>query len=414
MDNQSHLSTPQTQPSDSLVAITHIFAHAVDWRTALDQVVPVLRAYMIFDNLVLYLPETESSHQLEVAYARVVGRGRSAGADINWGESIAHQVYESGVEIFQNSPPDVPAGDRLNQAYIIAFPIERENETGGALVLIRFGGPAFCDNDLSIGRVISYSLSGLLRYQQVQQKVHQLQAEQKQALLQNDFVSTITHELLTPLGFIKGYTTTLLRTDATWDKTSQLEFLSIIDQETDRLQELIDNLLDSARLQSGNMKMEYQPVRLDGLINDLILRTKTHHPDFDLRALGEQSTPPIQGDPRRLTQVFDNLLSNALKYAPGSPVTIGLRAEKKGVELKFQDTGPGIPAVFIPHLFERFFRNPEQAPNVRGTGLGLYICRQIIEAHNGKIHVESQVGVGTSVIIWLPCKQPGPEGVLKE
>src|SRR5512133_959910 len=107
---------------DQVFAISQVFAQSSHWKPALDQIVPVLRKVLIFDNLVLYLPD-QANGQIEVAYARVVGRGRSVGPDINWGETIANQVYQDGQITLQEPPDDPSAGERLNQPYLLALPL---------------------------------------------------------------------------------------------------------------------------------------------------------------------------------------------------------------------------------------------------------------------------------------------------
>lgn len=109
-------------------------------------------------------------------------------------------------------------------------------------------------------------------------------------------------------------------------------------------------------------------------------------------------------DPTRITQVFDNLLSNAVKYAPGSPVKISLSECGEQCAITVEDQGPGIAEQHLEHLFERFYRVPETSLATHGTGLGLYICQQIIQAHGGEIKVSSQVSKGTVFTIYLPCK----------
>jgi len=404
----SKTTEPESQSPlelDLVFSISQVFAQSSHWKPALDQIVPLLRIAIIFDNLVLYLPD-QANGQIEVAYARVVGRGRSVGPDINWGETIANQVFRDGQIVLQEPPDDPAAGERLNQPFLLALPLRNNDTVVGALVIIRFGGPNFTEDDRKIASLVADGVSQLLRYQDTRQKLLLLETERQQARLQEDFISTISHELLTPLGFIKGYTTTLLRSDTSWDENNQREFLNIIDEETDRLQELIDNLLDSARLQSGTLRMTFQPVRLDALLKDVMMRARQHHKNLKIQMNAADPSTPIQGDPSRLAQVFENLLSNAVKYAPGSPVSVTLTEDAKNSYIAFQDHGPGIPAQYLPHLFERFFRNPEQAVNVRGTGLGLYICRQIIEAHHGEINVQSVLGEGTTIHIALPYSQP--------
>ncbi|HEX2980359.1 MAG TPA: GAF domain-containing sensor histidine kinase [Anaerolineaceae bacterium] len=400
-------SLPSISPSvelDNLYAISQITARSTHWKPALDQIIPLVRAILIFDNLVLYLPDA-NTQSLEVAYARVVGRGRSAGPDLAWGETVANQVFNSGQIYLQQPQPDKPIEERLNYPYLLGLPLTIHERTFGVVVFIRFGGPAYDSNHTRIASFVSEHIAQLVEHQQLKQQTDQLEAERKQARLQEDFISTISHELLTPLGFIKGYTTTLLRPDTSWDLANQREFLTIVDEETDRLQELIDNLLDSARLQSGTLRMQFTPVRLDAMLKDVVMRAKVQHRDLDIRIDLDGPLSPLQGDPSRLAQVFENLINNAIKYAPGTPIIISVRKEDDQAHITVQDSGPGIPAQYLPHVFERFFRNPEQAPNVRGTGLGLYICRQIVDAHHGEISVESFLGEGTTFHIWLPFEQ---------
>jgi signal transduction histidine kinase len=220
--------------------------------------------------------------------------------------------------------------------------------------------------------------------------------------LQDDFVSTISHELRTPLGFIKGYSTSLLRQDTTWDKETEREFLSIIDEEADRLTQLIDNMLESARLQSRTLQFKFSPIRLDALVRDVATRVKTHQPDLNV-ALDFERVPPLRGDGVRLSQVFENLFSNAIKYAPGSKLTITMQCTDNVIHVAFKDEGEGIPEEYIPFIFERFYRVPGER-TVTGTGLGLYICRQIILAHHGKIWAESVLDKGTTFHIQLPAE----------
>jgi signal transduction histidine kinase len=215
-------------------------------------------------------------------------------------------------------------------------------------------------------------------------------------------VATVSHELRTPLGFIKGYATSLLREDANWDEDTRREFLTIIDEETDRLKELIDNLLDSSRLQSGTLRMEFQPVRIDTMLKDLTLRALSFDEDLNIEVNLETSPLKVQADPTRLGQVFDNLISNAVKYAPDSTVNITLSTHDDHAHIEFSDQGPGIPAEDLPNIFTRFFRVPNQNRSIRGSGLGLFICRSIIHAHQGEIIAESNYGEGTTFHIYLP------------
>ncbi|GAP05706.1 MAG TPA: hypothetical protein DEQ80_00665 [Anaerolinea thermolimosa] len=398
-----------------LYEISRIVTQSSDWNHALDQIVPLIRTLIIFDNLAVYL--ADPIHQnLDVMYARAVGRGRSAEADITWGEELATYIMDHP-ETTVREPENDSARSRLERPFQLGIPLCIGKRPLGAVIFIRFGGPPFSPRYIQLAEFIAQQISLLVERQNLQRAYDLLEAQSQEARLQEDFISTITHELRTPLGFIKGYTTTLLRSDTTWDQPTQQEFLKIIDQETDRLQELIENLLDSARLQSGTLRMEFQAVRLDTLVRSVIERTRLHHPEFNAQLECTPSPlPTLQGDPKRLAQVFENLFSNAIKYAPGSEVWVKINFNDREAFITVEDHGPGIPNRFLPHLFERFFRNPEVAPSVHGSGLGLFICKKIILAHQGNIHATSIVGQGTTFHITLPraLDRGNLESVLRE
>jgi signal transduction histidine kinase len=383
-----------------LYAISQIVTQTLEWRSALDEIVKLSRAIFIFDNLVVY-QMVPPKNILEVVYARAAGRGRSAEADMAWGENMALSVMQANKTILEEPGPNPQLMNRMECPHLLGIPLYLAGKALGAIVMIRFGGPAYLSSDIELANFIAQQISLLIERQHLQQEYHQLEEQHQQYRLQDDFVSTITHELRNPLGFIKGYTTTLLRSDTQWDQNIQQEFLNIIDQETDRLQELIDNLLDSARLQSGEMRMQLQWIRLDSVLQDVMLRTKLHHPELNIRLNIEKPISPVQGDPRRLAQVFENVIGNSIKYAPSSEILITIKQELSKMVLEFQDFGPGIPAQYLPFIFNRFFRSPD-APNLHGSGLGLYICRQIILAHSGQIHARSEVGKGATIVIQLP------------
>jgi signal transduction histidine kinase len=249
----------------------------------------------------------------------------------------------------------------------------------------------------------------LLERKHLQQKNKTLEQELRLKRLQDDFVATISHELRTPLGFIKGYATTLLREDTSWSDEARREFLTIIDDETDRLKELIDNLLDSSRLQSGTLRMEFQPMQLDTILKDVCLRARSFNGNQEIELNFEKSGVYVQVDPTRIAQVIENLLSNARKYAPGSKVKINLKQEKNLAHIRVRDFGPGIEPDHLDHIFNRFYRVPNGNTSVRGTGLGLFICRRIIDAHNGVIFAESTPGEGTTIHIKLRLYQNNNE-----
>jgi two-component system sensor histidine kinase KdpD len=335
-------------------------------------------------------------------YARAIGRGRSAEGDIAWGESVANQIMDKP-RIMVHEPTGSLDLNRLERPYILGIPLLVSERSLGVIVFVRFGSPPFEPEAIRLAEFVAQQIALLVERQNLQVAYQALEQQNAESRLQEDFISTITHELRTPLGFIKGYTTTLLRADTSWDKDTQQEFLRIIDQEADRLQDLIENLLDSARLQSGNLKMDFQAVRVETLVKSVADRIKLHNPDLQVHIQPDAPGLMIRGDPKRLGQVFENLLNNAVKYAPSSDVWVKIEShEKDGVMIHLEDHGPGIPQRYLSHIFDRFFRNPELEPYVHGSGLGLFICKKIIQAHHGNIYATSTVGKGTTFHIALP------------
>lgn len=370
-----------------------------DWKVALDKLLVALRAEFVFDNVAIYMVD-RATLSLEITHARAVGRGKAAEADAAWGESLANQVLANECVLVQD--PHDNTNDRLSQAYLLGLPLYDGSKVFGVMVFVRFGGPVFEDAHILLATIVGSWVAALLYRKAHEETREQLSVLQQKVQLQDDFVATISHELRTPLGFIKGYSTTLLRADTTWDDETKQEFLTIIDEETDRLSQLIDNILESAKLQSRSVQLNMQPIRLDALIRDVVVRVRTRHKTMDIELIFEQ-VPPIQGDNVRITQVFDNLFSNAAKYANGSKISVSVKKENATLLVAFSDHGPGIPKAYLPYIFERFYRVPGDRSS-KGSGLGLYICNQIIMAHHGKIWVESEQKQGTTFYIQLPIK----------
>lgn len=389
------------QELEAVYAISRAVARAVDIDSALDKIIRLARPVFIFDNMVLYLqPENES---LEPAYARAIGRGRSREAELVWGEATASEVIHDGTLVIRKDEVE-NVRDRTRLRYSLGLPLQSGLEIVGALVFIRFGGPTYEPDQIRLAEFITGHVAQLMERDKLVQRIASLEAERRLDRLQEDFIATVSHELLTPLGFIKGYATTLLRDDTSWDNNTRQEFLTIIDEEADRLHELIDNLMDSSRLQAGTLRMSFQPVRLDTFLRDISLRAQTRDGSKIIKLDIQSPDLKIPVDPARLAQVFDNLLTNAAKYAPGVLITISLYKDDTMAKIDVRDEGPGIASEHLDQIFKRFYRVPSNSTTVRGTGLGLFICRQIIRAHGGDIKVESKLGEGTTFHICLPLE----------
>jgi signal transduction histidine kinase len=371
-----------------------------DWKRALNSLILMLRKIFVFDNLAIYLVENAGSVP-EAVYARSVGRGRGKEAEASWGEEIANQVVAID-KIVATTPSSLPATDRIALPYLLGLPLKLS--TGiGAIVFVRFGGPEYSAEQMPLALLATAQTARIFESRALRDTKNQLEIARQRAQFQDDFIATMSHELHTPLGFIKGYTTSLLRSDTVWDPATQHEFLNIIDEESDQLVTLIDRILDSARLQSGSMSMDFQPVRLDSLLRDVVMRIQSRHKDLQI-VQDLMPVSPIQADSVRLAQVFGNLIDNAIKYAPGSRISISLKVDSDKQTVIFADQGPGIPSEHLPFLFERFYRVSGHSTK-RGAGLGLFICKQIVQAHHGQISVNTTPGKGTAFLIELPVRE---------
>lgn len=386
---------------NSLFALFQKASLQPDWKSALEALATELRPFIVFDNIAIYLVDPQTNG-LEVAYARALGRGKNAEADAAWGDRFASEVVAHGQVVIQTPPRKSQShADRLELSHLLGLPLRADTKLSGALVFVRFGGPEFSDDHLEVAALAAMWMSCLFERRAWQDTYQQLVEVQRRVRLQDDFVATISHELRTPLGFIKGYSTTLLRQDTSWDANTQREFLIIIEEEADRLTQLIEDLLESARLQSNTLQFKFQPMRLDALVRDVVLRLTQRHPGLSVK-LDFGVVPSIPGDTVHLTRVFENLFSNAIKYAPGSALEVAFAQKRDAIHVQFTDHGPGIPPEHQDMIFERFYRVPGENMASTGTGLGLYICKQIIMAHHGKIWVESALGRGTTFHIELP------------
>lgn len=220
--------------------------------------------------------------------------------------------------------------------------------------------------------------------------------------LKSTFVSIISHELKTPVALIKGYVSTLRREDARWDRKIIDDSLEVIEEEADRLTLLIENLLDASRLAAGGLNLKRSDVSLPDLARRVAERMQTQTTRHKIRTDFPPQFPVVLADETRLEQLLSNLVGNAIKYAPGGEIRISGQIRPEQIIVCVSDEGPGIAAEDIPHVFDRFYRAPDLARQTKGAGLGLYLAKSIVEAHNGRIWVDAGDGKGAHFYFSLP------------
>lgn len=223
--------------------------------------------------------------------------------------------------------------------------------------------------------------------------------------LRSALFNSISHELKTPLSAILGSVSTLLENDEYYKKEDRWELLSNIKDGSLRMERLIANLLDTARMESGMMKLKLDWCDLEDIVGTALRRMQGLLKYHSMKVEVEPNLPFIKGDCVLLEQVFVNLIDNAIKYSePQSEIRICLKKTSNRVEISFMDNGVGVPQCDLNKIFSKFYR-VEQPKKVSGTGLGLSICKGIIEAHSGKIFASNRSGGGTMIQITLPINE---------
>lgn len=221
--------------------------------------------------------------------------------------------------------------------------------------------------------------------------------------IKRTFISVISHELKTPIALIKGYVGTLRREDAAWDPEVVRDSLEVIEEEADRLAELIENLLDATRLQSGTLSLNRSDVALAKTAHRVAEKFRVQATRHTIIVDFPDDFPVIVCDEDRIEQVLYNLLSNAIKYSPeGGEIRISGSVRPEQVIVCVSDQGPGIAPGDIPYIFDRFYRSPEASRTTKGAGLGLFLARAVVEAHGGRIWVDPQPERGARICFSLP------------
>ena len=267
-------------------------------------------------------------------------------------------------------------------------------------------------DDKPISLSISYAplVDGRGRMTDIIANVRDLTRYREEQELQKTFVSVISHELKTPVSIIKGYAGTLKRQDANWPPEVLDEYLDVIEEESDRLTDLIDNLLEASRLQAGTFKLEMGEIILPGLVAAATKKFATQSDKHHFQVRFHPEFPYVHGDERRLNQVLNNLISNAIKYSPdGGLIEISGDIQPPYVTISVRDSGIGIPDHQQHRIFQKFSRlDNALSRKTEGTGLGLFLTKAIIEAHGGQIWFENNSdGPGTTFTFCLPIPVDG-------
>ncbi|HEU5085971.1 MAG TPA: GAF domain-containing sensor histidine kinase, partial [Roseiflexaceae bacterium] len=305
-----------------------------------------------------------------------------------------------------NVPRDFPTfavqSRQFQATAVLVAPITAGQKRLGTLTVFASRAPIFAEDDLALVQLLADQAAVILESRALIDAEARVQVREEVARLKEEFLAAAAHDLKTPLTTILARAQLMERRVLRDPQApADLPSIQILVRETRRLQRLVLELLDAARAEHGQLVGEQNTVDLTGLAQLVCARHTS-----DQHGCEVEDGEPIVGvyDDVRLEQVLDNLVSNAIKYSPqGSPVRVRLWREGQEVLLTVSDSGIGIPAADLPHVFERFYRSANADDrHFPGLGLGLYICRTIVEQHGGRIWVTSNVGQGTTFHVALP------------
>jgi len=305
-------------------------------------------------------------------------------------------------------PPHLPgqpgqSADRLHEV-----PVRLGGGTVGLISLLRGpGAPAFSVADDRLLSAVGNQLAVAIERARLREEAAEAEILRRTDELKTALLNTVSHDLRTPLSSIIASAGSLLQQDVQWTEDERRDFARAIEEEGERLNRLVGNLLDLSRIQAGSLVPQRGWYDLSALVDDVLGRLRFVTSRHRLVVSLEEELPPVFLDYIEIDEVLANLVENATKYTPpGSEITVRVTREDDDVRVEVADTGPGIPAEALPRLFEPFYRVQREGQTARGTGLGLAVAKGLVEAHGGHIWAERREGGGASFVFTLPLGEP--------
>lgn len=334
------------------------------------------------------------------------------------------RAFTAGKSVLYSADKDLPDAKTVNQALFGAGIQGIDNPVSAALLPLTMGKVKygvltflnmadkgrFTQSHIGFFQVLARLLAMVIEKAGLIKEIKTKEITDSINRYKAALIPTLSHEMRTPLISIKGYATALLMEDAVFTPERQREFLEIIEKESDILEGLINEYLESSTIDAGAMQINLQPVRLPRLAAKAAEEIGCRFPKHSLVVDFPTKFPLIDADPERIFQVLRQLLDNAAKYSPeGGIIVLQGKTEEKKAIISVADEGEGIAPEDLNHLFDMFFRaKSNSGAKILGTGLGLPISKAIIEAHGGVIWAESQPGWGSRFYFTLPLRPQAP------
>jgi two-component system sensor histidine kinase KdpD len=294
--------------------------------------------------------------------------------------------------------------------HVHLVPIKADDRRIGALLLIDPDGQF----DTADDRLVSLAAAQIgiaVDRARLRQEATEAEILRRTDALRRALLNAVSHDLRTPLATIMASASSLRQSDVVWTEDERQGFALAIEQEAERLNRLVGNLLDLSRIEAGTLRPEKSWQDVEALIEDTVdrLRPVTVRHNFKVEVQGD--LPPVWLDPVEIGQVVYNLVENATKYAPQqTEIDLEVRRESSAIVIIVSDRGPGIPPQSLPHLFDPFYRVIDGRPRPQGLGLGLAIVKGLVEAHDGRVWAENRPGGGAQFNVTLPINAASPGG----
>ena len=377
---------------------------------AFDAFIREVRGLMPFDRMAIVLSENGVAQVMAVAGAgadEVLPPG--SGRPIHG--TLLEELLRTNQTVYRRdmSGADYPEEDDFLELGLhcrLATPLLQGARAVGMLSLVRRETDAFTEEEIELagllGRLVASAVQNIRAYETERKTVEELR---RLSALRADFVSLVSHELRTPMAAVIGSARTLQQRWRELSAGQRDSFLELIAGETNRLAELISDVLDTSRIEAGTFSFRFREVDLGQLIRDVVATARLGQDEVHLHADLHDLLPEVRGDAERLRQVLTNLIDNAIKYSPaGSEVEVRAYPEDGRIRVDVRDRGPGIAKADQKLIFEKFGRVTGPGATRPGTGLGLFIARSIAEAHGGALKVHSAPEQGSTFTLELPAQ----------
>ena len=383
---------------------------SLELERAFEAFIREVRGLMPFDRMAIVLGESGVAQVMAVAGAgsdEVLPAG--SGAPIHG--PLLEEILRTNQTIYRRdmTAADYPEEDEflaLGLHCRLATPLLQGARSIGMLSLVRREVDAFSEEEIELagllGRLVASAVQNIRAYGAERKTVEELR---RLSALRADFVSLVSHELRTPMAAVIGAARTLQQRWRELSPEHRESFLDLIAGETNRLADLIGDVLDTSRIEAGTFSFRFAEVDLGRLVTDAVATAQVGQDEVQLRADVRAPLPEIRGDGERLRQVLTNLIDNAIKYSPaGAEVEVRAYQEDGLVRIDVRDSGPGIAKDDQKLIFEKFGRVTGSGATRPGTGLGLFIARSIAEAHGGALDVDSAPDQGSTFTLELPVQ----------